>query len=474
MKTNEEGEEEWHLTFGDELRDSFSSIIQTEDGGYVLGGSVNVEPGINTNSDFVLVRTDSEGEILWTRTYGGREDEDFEDMLQTPDGGFILAGRTQSFGAGSYDFYLIRTNETGDELWSTTYGGRQNEECKSIIHTSDGGFALAGFSSSYNEDGRNLDDFWLVKTGPEPLMWLSFTDSSFFEDDWLIFDLDFLLEHIIPVDLRDSVLVFSTEGEYVHGEFEDEILTITSDLNWFGEDSLRLVVSEDGDDEVNRDTTYLNLTVQPMNDLPERFALLNPPDEAVIGSWIATFSWEQAEQNEREEDLVRYNLHFRAGENESGYWERLDTTYEDLSMVQLANRLSIELGQSDIEVEWWINALDDSGLTECDNHFTFTIPIEYVPQGDTGTVPDVFSLGPIYPNPFNSRTNIRYQLPLSVNVVLTIFDVNGREVAELINKKLDAGFHNVEWRASDTPAGIYFCRMEAGTFFHICKIILIM
>ncbi|MDP8239340.1 MAG: hypothetical protein P9X24_09645, partial [Candidatus Hatepunaea meridiana] len=200
VKTDEEGEEEWYLTFGDEIRDSFSSIIQTEDGGYALGGSINVEPGINTNPDFVLVRTDSEGEILWTRTYGGRRPEYFDDMLQTLDGGFILAGTTFSFGAGSDDFYLVRINSTGDELWSNTYGGRHAERVLgAIIQTEDLGYAIGGSSSSYNEDGRNLEDFWLVKTGPEPLMLLSFTDSSFVEDGELTYDLDFLLEHIIPV-----------------------------------------------------------------------------------------------------------------------------------------------------------------------------------------------------------------------------------------------------------------------------------
>jgi hypothetical protein len=86
-------------------------------------------------------------------------------VQRTSDEGFILAGSTNSFGAGNYDFWLVRVNADGDSLWSCTFGGDADEECYSAQQTSDGGYVLGGYTKSFS--GGSWSDIWLVKTGPE-------------------------------------------------------------------------------------------------------------------------------------------------------------------------------------------------------------------------------------------------------------------------------------------------------------------
>ena len=92
---------------------------------------------------------------MWSQTYGGTSNDAAKAMIQTSDGGYALAGYTRSFGAGSYDFWLVKTDEYGDVEWNQTYGGASIEVAYSLVETSDGGYAIAGTKN---------DDFWLAKT----------------------------------------------------------------------------------------------------------------------------------------------------------------------------------------------------------------------------------------------------------------------------------------------------------------------
>jgi hypothetical protein len=99
-------------------------------------------------------------DTLWTKTFGGLNDEECNCVIQTSDGGFALAGYTRSFGAGEEDMYLIRTNASGDTLWTRTYGGSGSDGCNSIIQTNDDGFILAGWTTSFGPENHS----YLVRT----------------------------------------------------------------------------------------------------------------------------------------------------------------------------------------------------------------------------------------------------------------------------------------------------------------------
>lgn len=97
---------------------------------------------------------------LWSRTYGGDEDEVAADVIQTSDGGFLLTGYTFSFGSDPEDLWVVKTDSNGDSIWSKTYGGEEHEAGSAIISTSDGGYAIAGHTMS---NSAGLWDLWLLK-----------------------------------------------------------------------------------------------------------------------------------------------------------------------------------------------------------------------------------------------------------------------------------------------------------------------
>lgn len=162
IKTDASGHAEWNQTYGGMEWDWAHTAIQMADGGFVIGGST-LSYGAGSQ-DFWLIRTDANGLVEWNSTYGGTNYERGLSMIQTTDGGFALAGHTWSFGAGFQDFWLVKTNGSGYNEWSQTYGGTAYDSAHSIIQTDDGGFALLGDTESFGAGGK---DFWLIKTDTE-------------------------------------------------------------------------------------------------------------------------------------------------------------------------------------------------------------------------------------------------------------------------------------------------------------------
>ena len=162
IRTSSEGDELWNKTFGGESYEFGRSVQQTSDGGFILAG--NTQSYGAGSVDGWLIRTGSDGTELWNKTFGGTGGDGLESVQQTPDGGFILAGFTNSSGAGSSDCWLIRTNSDGTELWNKTFGGYLVETAYSVQQTADGGFSLVGRTSTF---GAGSYDFWLIRTGSE-------------------------------------------------------------------------------------------------------------------------------------------------------------------------------------------------------------------------------------------------------------------------------------------------------------------
>jgi hypothetical protein len=149
---------EFTLVHGGEQVDRGVFVSPTRDGGYVaVGASRSFGDGMD---DVYLVRTDAAGELLWSRTYGGADQDNGWSVHETADG-FVMAGFTRSFGAGDFDFYLIRTDAAGEQVWSRTYGGPGKDRCWALLPTRDGGFLLAGETTS---SGAGQEDFYLVRT----------------------------------------------------------------------------------------------------------------------------------------------------------------------------------------------------------------------------------------------------------------------------------------------------------------------
>jgi len=160
VKTDANGDTVWTKAYGPSgagNRDHAQSVQQTTDGGYVIGGST-MSFGAG-NWDVWLLKTDSNGDTLWTKTYGGTNEDNGYSVQQTSDGGFIIAGGTKSCGAGGFDVYLIKTDTNGDTIWTRTYGGSSlDENGRSVKQITGGGFVIAGSVDGFNPD------VYLIKT----------------------------------------------------------------------------------------------------------------------------------------------------------------------------------------------------------------------------------------------------------------------------------------------------------------------
>jgi uncharacterized delta-60 repeat protein len=158
MKLDSAGEIDWQKTYGGSSTDSASSIQQTSDGGYIVAG-VTYSYGAGPY-DFWVMKLDGVGEIDWQKTYGGSSTDYAYSIQQTFDGGYIVVGETLSFGAGGNDFWVVKLDSAGEIDWQKTYGGLAYDIARSIQQTSDGGYIAAGETLSFGAGGN---DFWVMK-----------------------------------------------------------------------------------------------------------------------------------------------------------------------------------------------------------------------------------------------------------------------------------------------------------------------
>jgi uncharacterized protein YuzE len=159
VKTDANGNVQWAKTYGQTNWDRAHFVQQTPDGGYIVGGRIS--PVTAAIDDVLLIKTDANGNIIWAKTYGGSNDEDVFSFQQTSDGGYIVAGHTNSFGAGNFDIFLIKTDANGNLQWAKTYGGTGDDLAYSVQQTSDGGYIMAGRTGSFGAGGG---DIILIKT----------------------------------------------------------------------------------------------------------------------------------------------------------------------------------------------------------------------------------------------------------------------------------------------------------------------
>src|SRR3989304_5598600 len=159
IKTDGNGDTLWTKIFGGTDIDEGYSVQQTTDGGFVITGYTGSFGA--GNADVYLIKTDANGNTLWTKTFGRTNSDLGYSVQQTTDGGYVIAGLTDSFGAGLYDVYLIKTNGSGDTLWTKTFGGIGIDYGLSAQQTTDGGYVIAGVTQSF---GAGIDDVYLIKT----------------------------------------------------------------------------------------------------------------------------------------------------------------------------------------------------------------------------------------------------------------------------------------------------------------------
>jgi hypothetical protein len=180
VKSGSKGWPRWTKTFGGTGVDWGYAVKEIpSDSGLVIAGYTDSYG--NGGYDCLLIRTDSLGNTKWMKTYGGTNWDFAFSMSLTSDGGFILAGGTYSSGAGDEDVYVVKTNANGDTLWTRTYGGKKQDEARSIKQTADGGYILSGTTKSFGDSING--DAYVIRLKPNgDTLWTRHVGGAFADD----------------------------------------------------------------------------------------------------------------------------------------------------------------------------------------------------------------------------------------------------------------------------------------------------
>ncbi|NQU28836.1 MAG: T9SS type A sorting domain-containing protein, partial [Candidatus Marinimicrobia bacterium] len=157
IKTDNDGNEVWSRTFGGTDYDDGYSVKVTSDSGFVMAGRTYISDG---NSDAWIIKADSEGNEEWINYYGGDEYDRAYSIIETQDDGYLFTGYSSSYGDGDSDAWLVKTDSQGNEELNQTYGGSGSDNGRSVLQTSMGDYVVAGYSTSF---GNGSADFYLLK-----------------------------------------------------------------------------------------------------------------------------------------------------------------------------------------------------------------------------------------------------------------------------------------------------------------------
>lgn len=470
----------WSKTYGDSDGDVGNSVQQTLDGGFIIAGQIGAVIGAIDSGDVWLLRTDADGDTLWTRRYGGPGRDEGNSVLQTADNGYIVAGYTAQIGGFDIDVWLIRTDTNGDTLWTKTYGGTSSDEARFVQQTADDGFIVVGTTRSYGAGGT---DVWLIRTDANgDTLWTrtfggpaidhgnavqQTTDGGFIVAGSLFFSAIGAPDlWLIRTDANgDTLWTRTLNGRYFPYSFD-----IASDVQQIPGGGFIVVGRTNGPPNTTNTDVWLIRTDAGGDTLWTRqfggtgTEIANSVQQTSDGGFvIAGYSIAPGSSN-IDAMLIR-----TAADGDSLWSITLGGSGNDQATAirNTANGGFVLTGfapspggeSSDV----WLARLDEGSTAIGD------IP---------GTAPDRFRLLQNYPNPFNPTTNIGFRISDFGLVKLTIYDLLGREVKILVNESLAPGSYRVEWDGRDeagqpVSSGVYFYRLQAKNFGQMRKLILL-
>jgi len=457
----------WTKTFGGIGQDWGLSVQQTTDSGYITCGRTE-SFGVG-GGDIWLIKTDAYGDTLWTKTFGGGSDDGGYAVQQTIDGGYIITGYTHSFGAGNNDVWLIKTNASGDLLWTKTFGGVYSESGRAVQQTTDGGYIITGHT--YSTNGGDYD-IWLIKTDASgDTLWtktiggidrdFGYSVQQTSDGGYIISgNLDFANGvhgdiWLIKTDAYGDTLWARTFGGAMRNECYSVQQTTDGGYIITGNTSRFPAASKDVwliKTNASGDTLWTKMFGGEFVD--KGYAVQQTTD----GGYIITGYTNSFGAGNFDFWLIKTNASgdllwektFGGSNNDWGKAVQLTT---DGGYIIIGYTTSFGAGSSDI---WLIKTTPD---------------ISDIEQNNSIIISD-FSLHQNYPNPFNPNTRIKYQIPELSFVTLKVYDVLGNEVATLINEEKPVGSYEIEFDATTLPSGIYFYKLQAGSFVETRKMVL--
>ena len=187
VKVDDSGNIQWQKSLGGTFWDVANSIKQTTDGGYIVAGySYSIDGDVSghhgtaaANPDYWVVKIDNSGNIQWQKSLGGNSSDIGRSVMQTADGGYIVAGSSASSDGdvtgnndNSFNYWIVKLDVDGNIQWQKSLGGSSDDEAFDIQQTYDGGYIVAGYSQSNDGDvsgHHDFPDFWIVKLSAEGL-----------------------------------------------------------------------------------------------------------------------------------------------------------------------------------------------------------------------------------------------------------------------------------------------------------------
>ena len=460
----------WTKVYGGTGNDWGYSIQPTSDGGYIIVGFTDSFGAGNT--DIWLLKVNSNGDTVWTKTFGGAEEDEGWCVLETTDGGYIISGHTKSFGPGEEDLWLIKTNITGDTVWTKIYGGLDDDKYFILRQTLGQGYIILGQTRSI---GAGFDDLWVLKTDVDgDTIWTKTYGDS--------------------LDNNVGSIELTMDGGY--------IITGTTELNSSGEQDIWLIkINEYGD----------TLWTKKIGGYSSERITPNSVQQTSDGGYIIFASSESYGSGGEDVWLIKTD------ENGDTLWTRsYGGSQDDVSIcghqtsddgyILLARTSSYGAGQIDI---WLIRTdsignvlwtktlgglLYDIGVTlQSTNEGGYIIagatasfasngidlwliclePDSTTYIGGALSILEYYRLYQNFPNPFNPTTTIKFLIPELSFITLKVYDVLGIEIIALVNEEKSAGSYEIEFNASALSSGVYFYRLQAGDFVETKKMVLL-
>lgn len=463
----------WTRSFRDGHRAWAYDIQLTNDGSYIIAG--HVEMGDNVLIQGYLVKMDSLGSVIWSHNYGGSSFDEFNSVQPTTDGGYIAGGCTQSFGYpdGADNFYLVKTNSVGDTLWTRTYGGSSIDRVNCIRQTDDGGYVFTGYSSSSGVISPNCVLFKTDSNGDS--LWAHYYGNAFSEIGNSVeqtSDGGYIIAGYLVNDQDGDGWLIKTDAEgdtvWTHqygGAYSDEFQSVqeTADGGFLcGGSTYSYGQSWDSDGYMVK-TNSVGDTLWTLACDNTEWDYLYSAHQTEGGYYVATGFTGYEGPTGTDVWLIK------ADERGDLMWSR---TYNSALVADYA------WAMQQTSDGGYILAGCNGGNLEEGAPFCYIVKtgpdeISAVPSPPNRETPDSFILYSPYPNPFNSFALISYQVPSSGYLRLNIYNLLGQVVGTPVNRWHSAGRHSVVWNAGDLPSGIYFCRVNSGDFSQTRKVVLI-
>lgn len=416
LKFNSSGNLSWAKTIGGTETEYCWSVKQVSDGGYILGGYTN-SFGAGSN-DMYIVKLDANGIFQWNKCIGGTGNDIARTVLQATDNNYVIAGSTTSFGSGNADMYIVKLDLNGNLLWNKTFGGTNIDEARKIISTSDGGCVIAGSTNSF---GAGNGDMYIVKIDINGnIQWNSVVGSTGIESAYSI--------------------IQTNDGGYA----------VTGYTNSFGAGNNDILLVKLDINGVLQWTKTVGGSGAELS-----FGLLNTIDNGYI---IAgnTNSFGAA-------GLDMFIVKFDAAWNTCSNFTNPVSNYTTGGVVNTPSPTIISQSPT---VENPTPVINTSGNITPICSAVGLIPIK-------NELPIEFKLEQNYPNPFNPETRIKFHSKDKTNTVIKIYDALGKELSILINENLNPGTYEASWNAENYSTGIYFYTLQTEKYSETKKMILI-